>query len=408
MILLRQIRNEALHNTWLLLELFIVGCVMWHVVDEIYIAYQIHNEPVGVDIEDVYRIETHFDASKADSTCRRDACFALQQKLKEIEGVEYASASFCAQPYIASNWTTGVDYEGFSGEMAVRCVSPEFMQVFRIGENNGQNPDSLANYLEQCKLVITTHWLSDSLRYGDALVGQTLRATYANEVQCTVGACLPHRIKPHRWAYASPDAVYANISKLGIAYIQPEAMIEICVRALPGQGGQMRQNVMEQAATTLAVDGLTIVEAVPLELYRNSIEDQSNTDYQLGFIFCAFMLFCIFLGILGTFWHRTLERRSQIAIMRALGVSRRGIFLRTNAEALILLLIAFAFSITACYISTYYGVGRVFPEPAFGFHRFSTTQLITFGLMSTAIVLACILPAMVAYRTPIAVAIREE
>ena len=49
------------------------------------------------------------------------------------------------------------------------------------------------------------------------------------------------------------------------------------------------------------------------------------------------MLLNIFLGLLGTFWFRTQQRRSEIALHKAHGATDRAIFSRLLSEGLLLL-----------------------------------------------------------------------
>lgn len=54
----------------------------------------------------------------------------------------------------------------------------------------------------------------------------------------------------------------------------------------------------------------------------------------------GFLLLNIFLGLLGTFWFRTQQRRGEIALMKSLGGTDHSIFVRQLAEGLILLVVA--------------------------------------------------------------------
>ena len=51
----------------------------------------------------------------------------------------------------------------------------------------------------------------------------------------------------------------------------------------------------------------------------------------------GFLLLNIFLGLLGTFWFRTQQRRSEIALHKVHGATDRAIFSRLLSEGLLLL-----------------------------------------------------------------------
>ena len=48
----------------------------------------------------------------------------------------------------------------------------------------------------------------------------------------------------------------------------------------------------------------------------------------------------IFLGVIGTFWFRTQQRRREVALRMAMGSSRQGVFLRLMSEGILLLTLA--------------------------------------------------------------------
>ena len=53
----------------------------------------------------------------------------------------------------------------------------------------------------------------------------------------------------------------------------------------------------------------------------------------------GFLLLNIFLGLLGTFWFRTQQRRGEIALHKVNGATNRAVFARLLSEGLLLLLI---------------------------------------------------------------------
>lgn len=53
--------------------------------------------------------------------------------------------------------------------------------------------------------------------------------------------------------------------------------------------------------------------------------------------YAIFLMINIFLGVIGTFWFRTQQRRSEIGLRQALGASRRSIFTQLITEGIILL-----------------------------------------------------------------------
>ena len=74
------------------------------------------------------------------------------------------------------------------------------------------------------------------------------------------------------------------------------------------------------------------------DIRRNFQQSWSNDlrNYVMGM---GFLLLNIFLGLLGTFWFRTQQRRSEIALHKAHGASDINVFIRLVSEGLLLLLL---------------------------------------------------------------------
>lgn len=72
------------------------------------------------------------------------------------------------------------------------------------------------------------------------------------------------------------------------------------------------------------------------DIRRNFQQAWTNDirNYVMGM---GFLLLNIFLGLLGTFWFRTQQRRSEIALHKAHGATDRAIFSRLLSEGLLLL-----------------------------------------------------------------------
>ena len=54
----------------------------------------------------------------------------------------------------------------------------------------------------------------------------------------------------------------------------------------------------------------------------------------------GFLLLNIFLGLLGTFWFRTQQRRGEIALMKSFGGTNKSVYMRLLSEGIIILLLA--------------------------------------------------------------------
>ena len=122
----------------------------------------------------------------------------------------------------------------------------------------------------------------------------------------------------------------------------------------------------------------------------------------------GFLLLNIFLGLLGTFWFRTQQRRSEIALRKALGSTNRDVFRRLLAEGMVILVIATIPAVIVdwnlAYAELNYWMNGTTLEPV----RFIITVAITFLLIALMIVLGTYIPARKAMKIEPAEALHDE
>ena len=64
----------------------------------------------------------------------------------------------------------------------------------------------------------------------------------------------------------------------------------------------------------------------------------------------AFLMLNIFLGLLGTFWFRTQQRRGEIALHKINGATNRAVFARLMSEGMLLLLVITPLALAVDYV----------------------------------------------------------
>jgi putative ABC transport system permease protein len=162
-------------------------------------------------------------------------------------------------------------------------------------------------------------------------------------------------------------------------------------------------NLWKDADKQLRVGNLYISDIQSFQDIRTNYQ-RWKTNYMRNYLVCgAFLLLNIFLGILGTFWFRTQQRKSEIALMKALGSSNRDVFVREIAEGLILLSIATIFAAIIDFNLAYAGMSM---ELETG--RFVITVLISYLLIALMIVIGTWFPARKAMKIQPAEALHDE
>lgn len=105
----------------------------------------------------------------------------------------------------------------------------------------------------------------------------------------------------------------------------------------------------------------------------------------------GFLLMVVFLGFLGTFWLRTRERESEIAIRRVNGATARDIFTRMLGEGFILLVAATVIAVAVELLLCHYQVVNCDLLPG-SYGRYQA-MIVTFIVLAMMIVAGIWMPA---------------
>ncbi len=98
-------------------------------------------------------------------------------------------------------------------------------------------------------------------------------------------------------------------------------------------------------------------EVTEISAIRELTQSEEVATIRNFIVVMVFLLLCIFLGLLGTFWFRTQQRVSEIAIRKVNGATGADIFRRLIGEGLLLLLI-----VTPVAVLLDYGVAHYLSE----------------------------------------------
>lgn len=343
-----QIRNEWRSNFWLALELLVVSVVMWYIVDSVYCRMATYLEPRGFDIEHCYLVQMEVLTPKSDSyqpynenhkQC--DEVRELVERLRRRPEVEAVSLSQNSYPYNGSNSGASVVYDTLQSPRYVirRIVTPDFVRVFQYRGTRGETPEQLAAILEKGELLA-----SDNLyerRYGVKLTSLVGKDGFLMDGDTThtvrLGAALQNvRYYDYEQARISYSMVY-NMNLLPDWWINDDN--ELCIRVKEGQDHNFIENLKADSEKLYRVGNLYISDVRSFQDIRRSFQQLRSNELRNYLFGMGFLLLNIFLGLLGTFWFRTQQRRKEIALHKALGSTDAGIFRRLLSEGFLLLLL---------------------------------------------------------------------
>lgn len=340
--LFTQIRNEWRGNLWLALELLVVSVVLWYIIDMLYCSLATYNEPRGFDTGHCYLIEMGVLTDKSPDyktgTDWHDDILTLAERLRHRPEVEAVSLSQNSYPYNGSNSTDPVQYDTLRSPSWTirRLVTPDFVRVFRYRGAQGETPEQLAEMLRKGEFLA-----SDNLyrRYGirmTSLVGKDFHLFGDTTYSFRLGAALQNvRYSDFQQARSSYSFVY-NIEQLDRGFINPDN--ELCVRVKENMDKDFIARLKADSESQYRIGNIYIADIRSFTDIRCSYQQSMMNELRNYTVGMAFLMLNIFLGLLGTFWFRTQQRRGEIALHKAMGATDGAVFGRLMSEGLFLLL----------------------------------------------------------------------
>lgn len=409
--LFTQIKNEWYSNLWIAIELLLVSVVMWYVVDYIYVQYRVYNEPHGFDISHCYFVSMGQLTDKSPDFIPNDTLIAdeieeLVNRISRRPEVEAVSLSQNSYPYNGSNSGSDIRYDTLQsyGYVVRRLVTPDFLRVFRYEGTRGETSEQLAEMLTEENFLA-----SDNLyerKYGiklTSLVGKQFHLWGDTTKTYKLAASLkPIRYSDHDQALSS----YCMLYRLSRSWY--DTHLELCIRVRENQDVDFINRLKADSEKQLRVGNVFIADIRSFADIRRNFEQSSMNELRNYVFGMVFLLLNIFLGLLGTFWFRTQQRRSEIALHKALGGTNRTIFNRLLTEGLLLLVIATIPAIVIDWNLAHAELNSWMNRTTLETGRFIITVVITFLLITLMIVIGIGIPAWKAMKIQPAEALREE
>ncbi len=439
--LLTQIATEWKSNMWLAIELLLVSVVVWVVTDNLWVKTELRLQPIGVETDNCFKVGTAlvnadspaYDGQDSTDLTGMDHMLKLYDRLRHYPGVEHAAIVLNGTPYemnfSGSNLIT-LDTPDtiMTTHNNIFTVSPEYVDVFKVKGSHGETSAQLKEMLAKGEIIMSLG-LSvvsyadlrtiDQRNYEDwqritrpakreELVGHRMSfAGYGendnNYPVWHVGATI---VPIRRMEYE--EATGNTIRALDLT--NPELVCQSCflVRVSPEARATFRHDILKESNNLFRSGNRFVGEVTEISAIRELTQSEEVATIRNFIVVMVFLLLCIFLGLLGTFWFRTQQRVSEIAIRKVNGATGADIFRRLIGEGLLLLLI-----ITPVAVLLDYGVAHYLSEMPMSDYNLPTGRFlggvtITFCLMALMIVLGIWFPATRAMRIDPATALKDE
>ena len=403
-------------NGWIFAELLLVTGALWIMADKYYVDTRTYYSPLGYDISNVwfFRLD-NLNENNPDFVSSTDPVADLSKLREQIVQhpmVEEACISFYSSPYSRGNsWMGLYPVDGDTTASAnksfhVRRVTPEYFDVFRINDKDGNKIAPLLAGLEQ-PLIISSDM--EKIFFPDGR-GKGKKVRYdSNEAEeyPVIAVCIPIRDKDYEksdpcfYHCMTGSSFVNNVQQFG------NASAELSVRMKTKLSQWEMNEFLYEMGDRLTVNNLYVYNAKEIAEQRKEILRDKQNEEKNNNAVVAFVLINVFFGIIGTFWLRTQSRREEISLRIALGSSRRMTKQYLYIEGLCLLALTIPFVLIFIINMFYFDV----PD-TFRISNSITRILITFGgtylLIGVIIVMGISLPARKASRLQPAEALHYE
>ncbi len=341
--------NERKANAWIVLEFFVVFCILWFCIDYLFFAGKLFGENQGYNVDHVYRLnfEREEKAVQVDKQIHYENTQILLDRIRQYPGVESVSISIGSIPYSSSSYNSSywLNEDTLASNMTRRIVTPEFFEVYKIepisghvftGDPTGAKRELIISPLRNGMVGSYPHGSSPAAEV------RTIRTNDKQEYQ--VVGIIP---KMRSYIY-SPFEGNVFFPMTRDELMKNHGNLEVTFRVSPSADVGFEDKFNREMEETLTISPYVFrsIEPVQKEIDRD-MGDIWNSNLKNVIAVSLFLLANIFLGIIGTFWSRIQSRRSEIGLRIALGASKRNVKMMMFTETALMLLCS---SIVATYV----------------------------------------------------------
>lgn len=406
--------NEGRSNVWLAVELLIVSVVMWYVVDSLWVELKVYAEPDGFDVERCYKLTTFYISEASpdfDPNAEEDggsSSVRLLNMLKNHQDVEKAADLMWEFPYPRSYSSGGMSlYNGrdtlnISNTVYLMQSSPEALIALGYTGANGESSEELAEILRRGESLLSencnrTDEGNDFDPY--SAIGYWSSNFSGDGSQVVVGGI----VRTPRINRFTPS------KNVGVIIFPSKGTYgNFVVKVKKGHERAFEEDLYENSELKYRSGNLYVSDMQSYDVIGREDERESRLKVRNLVACMVFLAVTIFLGLLGTFWFRTQQRVSEIALRKVNGATSGAIFRRLVTEGLLLLITVTPLAVLIDWLIVDKELTSEYYETYGGFERMAFCVTLTFVLLALMIALGVWWPARKAMRVDASVALKSE
>lgn len=408
---LKQMWNRKRSNSWVAIELLLVFCLTWYIVDYLFVLGYNYRLPNHRNVENTLQINlSEFDKNHPTYDTEADEPEALEanytrilQTIRNYPGIEALGVSFDGSTpgggsYYGRGFRSVKDTTRISsGQGITMALEEDYFKVFRFSTDNGKKMISTHDFEWDPNGVILSRSAANMLFPGEAALGQKLEGGSGSEQKFTVLGVIDDN---KRFDYLRPQNYFYFFRRIDAKNLK-EAEISVRYNAsLPEK--KFREQFKTDMTHALQIGNFYLLSIIPYTKIGKETSAYVDINVKQRIYLMIFFLLCIFLCLMGAFWYRISLRPNEIGLRKAVGATRVNIHYSLIIEGVWLLLVVtlpamlieYQF-VRADLIETLGRQGESNPAylPDRTFIRFLITNAITFVTLLIVIVSAIWLPA---------------
>ena len=216
-----------------------------------------------------------------------------------------------------------------------RAVSPDFVKVFRYEGARGETPEQLAEILERDEIIVSDNLFTSTYKRPMPMTDYVGRRVYLFN-DTTHSYPLGASVKTVRYGDFQSGR---NARSLMFMHDFWDTDAELCVRVRANQDVDFIERLKADSEKQLRVGNIYISNIRSFKDLRRDFQQGHYNKVRDSITTMVFLLVNIFLGLFGTFWFRTQQRKGEIALHKAHGATNQMVFTRLLSEGWLLLLI---------------------------------------------------------------------
>lgn len=410
--ILKLIYNQRSANIWIWVEMVVVSAVLWFAIDVLYCYTVTYFTPIGHDISQTYQIimreypSNMFAEGQAPTQQQRaNNSYKIVERIKANADVDALAISVASMPYSWANYKSTIYVDSItSSDGRTLCVNPDFFRVFRCTNTSGDT-ESMVNAIKKPGAMITSESMAQTLFNSTSAVGQTVYMNNGEIQNYKIIDEIPY-FRHTDFTIATPF-YFTLLNENVIAGRKGLSGVELVVRIKAGAEDGFEQRFYDSMKDMLSLSPYYLLSVESVSKQAATFNAKPSSEIKSNVTLLLFLVVNIFLGIVGTFWYKTEQRRAEMGLRIAIGSTPNKLRKIMIGEGLILLLTA---SFVAMIISINIALAQFVPTELLPFTlmRFVICQMITILIMAIMVVIGIAIPAQITLKIEPAVALKEQ